>query len=253
MKPYYQDSYITIYCGDCFDIMPQLEPVDLVVTDPPYGFNAFGDWTEKEAQNFWDRFFDEGMTRNDLQDFLIKPGGSFYSFTGWKFYPQARLALTRSLYLKYLKTLIWDKRTFTGTRGNIKTLTYHNISEPIIFGYRDDGDLTFNLEDIRVPTIHGDKRSNPKGKRPGDIISEIGLRNNAKEKVEHKGQKPLKVIKLFIKASSNKNETILDPFMGSGTTLVAAKQLERKAIGIEIEEKYCEIAVQRLRQEPIPF
>jgi len=65
----------------------------------------------------------------------------------------------------------------------------------------------------------------------------------------HPTEKPLKLIKWCIKQANNISQTILDPFMGSGTTLVAAKELGRKAIGIEIEEKYCEIAVRRLQQE----
>lgn len=67
----------------------------------------------------------------------------------------------------------------------------------------------------------------------------------------HPTEKPVRVIEVIIKA--NVAKTILDPFMGSGTTLVAAKRLGRKAIGIEIEKKYCDIAIERLRQNPLPF
>jgi site-specific DNA-methyltransferase (adenine-specific) len=69
----------------------------------------------------------------------------------------------------------------------------------------------------------------------------------------HPTQKPLGLINLLLKQFSDMGETILDPFMGSGTTLVAAKQLGRCAIGIEIEEKYCAIAVERLRQDVLPL
>ena len=69
----------------------------------------------------------------------------------------------------------------------------------------------------------------------------------------HPNEKPLKLMYYLMKTFSNDNSIILDPFMGSGTTLVAAKELGRKAIGIEIEEKYCEIAVRRLAQEVLPF
>lgn len=231
-------NFYRLIQGDCLKVLPTLkeENIDLVITDPPYGFANFGDWTEQQAKIFWEQFIKQ----------LHKPmkkGASFYSFCGWKWYVEARQAVSHRL--KYLKTLIWDKRTFIGTRGDISTLTYHNISEPILLAYKLGRRLTFNLEDVRIPTIHGDPRSNPKGKRPGDILSCIALRNNAREKLEHKGQKPSKLIKTFVKASSNKSEIILDPFLGSGTTMKVAQDLNRSCIGIEIDPNYCEIVKKR--------
>jgi len=241
MKAYYQDKWVEIFHGDCREILPQLDvKVDLVLTDPPYGYNEFGDFTEEEANRFWrDLIY-------SLENIMVE-GCSLYTFTGWKYYCEARLSVKE--YLKYLKTLIWDKRTFIGTRGDIKTLTYHNISEPIILAYKNGADITFNLENVRIPTIHNDPRSNPRGKRPGDIINWIAIRNNDEEKVSHKGQKPSGLFGLFISGSSNEDDLILDPFLGSGTTCYCAKKLNRHSIGIEIEEKYCEIAAKRCCQE----
>ena len=244
IEPYYQDKWVTIYHGDCREILPQLPKVDLVLTDPPYGYNEFGDFTGEEANMFWrDLIY-------SLEN-IMAIGCSFYTFTGWKYYCEARLNIKE--HLKYLKTLIWDKRTFIGTRGDIKTLTYHNISEPIILAYKNGTDITFNLEDVRIPTIHNDPRSNPKGKRPGDIISVIAIRNNDSSKLDHKGQKPSELLEIFVKASSNKDDLILDPFLGSGTTAFCAKKLGRRCIGIEIEERYCEIAANRCSQSVMEF
>ena len=79
-----------------------------------------------------------------------------------------------------------------------------------------------------------------------DVIS-------ANEKLKYPMQKPVAVLQSFILASTDENEIIFDPFMGTGSTLLAAKSIKRKAIGIEIEERYCEIAAERLRQQTLMF
>jgi len=88
-----------------------------------------------------------------------------------------------------------------------------------------------------------------KGRRPDSLKYEQPNRDN----VDHPCPKPIQWMQWAVNRSTRPGETILDPFMGSGTTLVAAKQLQRKAIGIEIEEKYCEIAAKRLSQEVLQF
>jgi len=232
----------TIVVGDCLKIMAQMPRgcVDLVVTDPPYGYADFGCWNLNEALDFYDGI--AGQFRR-----IMALGASLYLFPGWMFYCEARKTIDR--YLHYLKTLIWDKRTFTATRGDMATLTYHNISEPVILAYNRGGPLTFNLEDVRVPTIHGDPRSNPAGKRPGDILSCIAVRNNAREKTPHPTQKPEKLIATFIKASSNPGDLIFDPFIGSGTTAVVADRLGRKFFGCDINPDYVEMALGRLEKD----
>ena len=92
------------------------------------------------------------------------------------------------------------------------------------------------------------------GKRPGGPKSPSSFSSTfLSEKNGHPCPKPIEWMKWCVRIGSIYNEFILDPFMGSGTTLVAAKELGRKAIGIEIEEKYCEIAARRLAQEMLPF
>ena len=80
-----------------------------------------------------------------------------------------------------------------------------------------------------------------------------GFIKDSKEHKSHPTQKPLKLITQIVNDFSDEDNILLDPFMGSGTTLRAAKDLGRKSIGIELEEKYCEIAVERLRQEVLAF
>jgi len=217
--------------------MPELEQVDLVLTDPPYG----------ENQAFWDKEKPNDIIW-DLMKEKILEGGCLYYWGFWghadwvllnakrvKFFPQAQLTW-------WFKTGRPEKKSY---REDTESCWYFSKGEPLIFNperylepYEDENNY---------------KRYGRKGKHPGTVFIASRIFHNHPENVGHPTQKPLKIIKKLIDISSDINSTVLDPFMGSGTTLVAAKELGRKAIGIEIEEKYCEITVRRLAQEVLPF
>jgi site-specific DNA-methyltransferase (adenine-specific) len=206
VKPYYQDDYATIYCGDCREILPQLPRVDLVLTDPPYGL---GDKLKSGDNGEWSKGFSVAPTwdASVVPSWLIlqvieKAEGSI--IWGGNYYP---LPPVRGW-------LGWDKMQ-EHTSGHYE-LAWTNLDIP-----------TRMFRKSRVEAYGGMDK-------------------------QHPTQKPEGLLTWCIEKSP-KAQTILDPFMGSGTTLVAAKQLGRKAIGIEIEEKYCEIAATRLRNEPNPL
>ena len=204
MKPYYQDDAVTIYNGDCRTILPQLEPVDLVLTDPPYGINYSGSHRDfeggKDVSVYGD---DKPFDPSFLLHFkkLILWGANFYA---------SRLPDSKTW-------LCWKK-----------TLTNN-----------DDGQTA----DMELAWANCIGRS-----RHFDYLWAGFYRAGENGDYFHPTQKPIAVMKWCIRISKT-NGTILDPFMGSGTTLRAAKDLGRKAIGIEIEEKYCEVAAQRMAQE----
>jgi site-specific DNA-methyltransferase (adenine-specific) len=210
--PYYQDGSCTIYNADCREILPLLEPVDLVLTDPPYGMSYKPASVHVNAINFdsvvgdaevFDPCFLLGKGR------LVLWGANYYASKlpdcgGW---------------------IGWDKRLISGmkVRSSEAEFAWTNF--------------------IRSPKIYrhlwaGAFRD---GEGRGQHL--------------HPTQKPMELMRWCIEQADKHglSQTILDPFMGSGTTLVAAKNLGRKAIGIEIEEKYCAIAVKRLRQEVLPL
>lgn len=211
MKPYYQESGITIFHGDCREILPHLPKVDAVVSDPPYGMSWDGRVTRgKNGTGSVGPTRHYGVTiAGDDAPFDPSPFLGFPEVLLWGFnhYPER---LSRGT------VLVWLKRY-------------------------DDGFGSF-LSDAEVAwlnTGHG-----VYCRRDVSMQGESGTRI-------HPTQKPVGVMQWclgFIEGG-----VILDPFMGSGTTLVAAKRLGRQAIGIEIEEKYCEVAVERLRQEVLPF
>lgn len=217
MKPYYQDSACTIYHADCRDVLPGLDKVDLVLTDPPYGIG-------------------EAAKRHESRDKLCKAGG--YGQDNWDNSPfdqdwlnwiiahAARACVFGGNYYNMAPSscwLVWDKDNGTNDFADCE-LVWTNLKQAVrLIKYRWKG-----------------------------ILQQPGKERDIRK---HPTQKPLHVIKWVISQADKhgENNTILDPFMGSGTTLRAAKDLGRKAIGIEIEEKYCEIAVKRLAQEVLPL
>lgn len=212
MKPYYDHAGITIYHGDCREVLPQLGTADVILTDPPYGISYQSarriDWQRKEKivgdDNFPMWIFDE-----------LKPSVALLVWCRWD---QMRL------FPKPRSFIAWDK-------GN------HSMGDlEHEFGRRWEGCAFYP----------GPKHQFRK--RPADLI--IANRVNPSVLI-HPNEKPVEALTPLI--DCHVAEVILDPFMGSGTTLRAAKDLGRKAIGIEIEEKYCEIAAKRLSQEVFDF
>lgn len=203
MKPYYQDDHCTIYHGDCREILPCIESVDSVITDPPYGVEI-ATW-------------DATVPYRLLPNLLVFGGPVIWFGSASRFYIDiAAFPVTPE------RICIWAPRfTLSRTRAHGMAYRFHPV-------------YLWNL-----PAKHG----GPKWDL-WDHPTECG------NDWLHSCTKPLRLISEIAGMTTG---TILDPFMGSGTTLRAAKDLNRKAIGIEIEEKYCEIAAKRLRQEVFAF
>lgn len=213
IKPYYQDDYATIYHGDCGEIMPFIE-VGAAVFDPPYGYNYSSNHVGKSTTAPWMNTSIAGDSDTALRDFVIAWAGDrpWACFGSWK---MPRPTGTRGV-------LIWDKGPASGM-----------------------GDLNFpwkgSYEEIY---IGGNGWS---GRRDEGVIKGRWVASRASMGRTHPNQKPVSLISHLIEKLPD--TVILDPFLGSGPTLEAAKLLGRKSIGIEIEERYCEIAARRLAQE----
>lgn len=234
LKPYYDDGNgIVIYHGDCREILPHLEPVDLVLTDPPYASGARtdsnrqcrgamlrslqdDDWFTHDAMTTWGFQWFMRSILIDLRQKLVA-GGHLYWFTDWRMTPTVYGMLEAHGY-RVNHCLVFAKTHFG------MGAYWRNQHENIVFA----------------------SAGQPKGmldRGRGSVLSSKGVSATDRD---HPTEKPVDLINQIISAVPGK--TILDPFMGSGTTLRAAKDLGRKAIGIEIEEKYCEIAAKRLAQ-----
>ena len=239
MKPYYEDTKagIVIYHGDCRDVLPTLPSVDLVLTDPPYGTGLYASDTHV-------------LTAEMLQAWPIA------AVFGW---PErlTRLCVDAGRVPDEWITW-WPTNAALRAFGNGGGLP-RETECVAVFGKGDWGHareprnpsservLATNYERTK-PSRAGAMPNGQSGTRQmadvwRDASPGLGFLSHLRL---HPNEKPVSVLMRIAQAFEG---TILDPFMGSGTTLRAAKDLGRKAIGIEIEERYCEIAAKRLSQE----
>ena len=252
-NPYYQDDGITIYCGNCLEIMSMLpgKSIDMILCDPPYGINYRN----------WDKFdnfiaFTERWVNECFR--LLKDNGSFYSFMGWSHVSEFKLLLDSFGTIR--NWITWHR-----TKGRGSKLNYKSMKEEILY-YSKSTDFTWNeIKMLKKHVFPYVKDGMPRGwftDEDGVKCRWTGLGNvwfytvpfwKMPEWEGHPSQKPVMMYERMILSSTNEGDTILDPFAGSGTTGVACLKTGRKAIQIEQEEKYCEIAVKRLAQGVLSF
>ena len=243
MKPYYSHAGITIYHGDCREILPTLEAnsVDVTVTSPPY--NLIREWVGggpnsgmKQLERRFEDWYPDSVPEAEYQEqqknivaelCRVTQGSVFYNH-------KVRYAIKRrnEIYhpLDWLRgfpiwcEIIWDR--CGGQGGNSGRFIIQN-------------ELIYQL------------------KRPSQWNGCLGMttvwRIPPVEGIGHVCAFPEELPARAIVSTTNEGAVVLDPYVGSGTTLLAAKNLRRRAIGIEIEEKYCEIAAKRLSQEVLPL
>lgn len=248
VKPYYEQDGITIYHGDCMDVMPAVFPsvihgeVDLVVTSPPYnmglvpGGNGRGMYrpgANNKAGRFRDGYSghnDDALEQSEYDDWQraalaemwrISQLGVFYNHRPRVEHGQIRTPLGMNFGLPLRQIIIWDR----GTGIDVNLRNYCTRQEWILLFAHSD----FALIDHSASGV-------------GDVWR-LGMEHS---ETGHPAPFPVSLPTRALETTGARS--VLDPFMGSGTTLRAAKNLGRRAIGIEIEERYCEIAARRLSQ-----
>ena len=224
-KPYFRDEAVAIYHADCRDILPLILPVDLVLTDPPWGNK-----TATNAQRFtrasssW--WANEDTSKIHAHEVVT---GDNEEFDPRPFLGGSAVLWGANHYTRHLPHsggwLIWDKRK--------------GIEQLAERGW------PLGEAELAWTNIMGATRVFR------NLWSGL-LRNEERGEFYHPVQKPVALMRWCIEFQPAA-QVILDPFMGSGTTLRAAKDLGRYAIGIEIEEKYCEIAAKRMAQMVMPL
>ena len=223
MTPYYEHGGITIYHGDALEILPDLNRrFDAVITDPPYAVPTRTASTRKLARSVGDLSIIEAAMRLYFKECfnILDPSGRFFVFADQNSYP----VLFRVFYSEFqMGLLVWDKGQIGMGRE------FRKSHELIIHAWQNDTPIF--SDGIGRPDVLHYRPVNPKVR-------------------VHPAEKPVGLLNLLLPLCGGE---ILDPFCGSGSTLVAARDTSRTAIGIEIEERYCEIAAKRLSQEVLPL
>lgn len=233
-----------ILTGDCLALMRAMPAgcVDLAFADPPYNigydYDVYKDRRPRGAYLAWAAEWTAEVAR------LLKPAGSLFVAIGDEYAAEHKLLLD-GLKLTMRNWLIWHY-----TFGVYCDKKFGRSHAHVLYYVKGKKGFTFNADAVRVPsarqTRYNDRRANPEGRVPPDVWEFPRVCGTFRERTGHPCQISLALMERIVKACSNPGDLVLDPFAGSGTTLVAAKKLGRRWLGFELSEAYAEAARGRL-------
>lgn len=247
-----------VYHGDCLEVLKGIpdESMQLIVTSPPYNLGKeyekktkIGDYLEQQT----------AVIKECVR--TLSPQGSICWQVGNFVEKGAIIPLDSELYpvfmdlgLKMRNRIVWHFE-----HGLHCSKRFSGRYETIIWFTKSD-DYVFNLDPVRVPQKYPGKKyfkgpnagkysCNPKGKNPSDVWTIPNVKNNHVEKTDHPCQFPVELIERLVLSMANENDWVFDPFLGTGTTIIAAVRHGRRGAGAETLEKYVDIARQRIQSE----
>ena len=262
-KRFKETNRITMFKGDCLKLLKKLpdESVSLVVTSPPYCMGKAYEDPHDDVQTFKElhtRIFDE-LYR------VVKPGGSICWQVGYHVSDKCVVPLDYIIYdiftslssAKPYPFILRNRIVWTFGHGLNSTRRFSGRHETVLWFTKGE-QTVFNLDDIRVPQKYPGKRSyngpnrgklsgNPLGKNPSDVWDIPNVKAKHVEKTEHPCQFPVAIPRRLIKALTARDDLVLDPFMGAGTTGVAAVVEGRRFVGAELVQEYYDISVNRAK------
>lgn len=229
MEPIYQDEFATLYCGDALEVIESLPTADLLVTDPPYGISY-----QSNKRSATEQFsLLSGDSSVDIAEAVlsrvvpkIRRGRHLYVFGPFS-------DVLSRLPVAAITELVWDKEI--RGMGNL-SLPWGVSHEPIFFG-------VYELSKANRDKGYGNQVARL---RKNSVLRYQRIQADAVTR--HPTEKPVPLLRDLIEASSASGEIVLDPFAGSGSTLVAATLEGRRSIGIEVDESYAQTAESRLRR-----
>ena len=249
-----------IYIGDCCNVMKKIpkNSIQTIVTSPPYNIKKkYGKYKDNIEFDEWKKLIEKTFHNAKR---ILKDNGSFFLNVSPIPLDKTKEILPldaicyfigkeQGFYLR--NSIIWHFNNMQNCSNRLS-----GRWESILWFVKDIDNYIFNLDEIRIPYItKNDKRLDPTdGRNPSDIWYFNRVNNMTKVKLKLSDVPtmfPTEMIERIIKMSSNQGDKILDPFVGSGTTLLAAENLDRKGIGIDIDKRYVDIIKQRLLTESV--
>jgi adenine-specific DNA-methyltransferase len=254
-KPYYEDENVLLYHGDSLELMSGISSssIPLTVTSPPYNIGK-----EYERVMSIEEYISWSAEWISKVHNITSRNGAFWLNLGY-------ISLNDRAKAIPLPYLLWEHVPFymiqevvwnygAGVAGR---LFFSPRNEKFLWYVKDKNDYTFNLDDVRDPNVKypnqkkdGKLKCNPLGKNPTDVwqIAKVtsGRNRASKERTAHPAQFPIDLVKRVILSSSNVGDLVFDPFVGSGSTVEAAIRTGRKAVGIDLEKKYLDMAIDRI-------
>lgn len=239
-EPYYSDDHVTLYHGDCIEVMEMLggQTIDAVLTDPPYSSGGRRENSRSIRKSMTRTTEDDDWIRGDAMSTsgfsyllrlcalqwrrLLVPGGHALVFIDWRMSGSLAAAM-ETADLRQHPTLVWDKKAF------------------------GMGAVFRNQHEFIVHFTSGAAVA-PQRRDVGNVLSFSAVR-----KGDHPTEKPEPLLRTLLSVIAPKGGTVLDPFAGSGSTLSAAASLGLRAVGVEADERYCEVVARRFSQGALTF
>ena len=261
-KRFREENRVTLYNGDCLKLLKTIpdEAVDMVITSPPYCMGKAYEDPHDDIETFR---IQHKKIFNDIYR-ILKPGGSVCWQVGYHVSDKCVVPLDYIVYdlftslsaKKESPFILRNRIIWTFGHGLNSTNRFSGRHETILW-FSKGKQEGFNLDEVRIPQKYPGKRAykgphkgelsgNPLGKNPSDVWDIPNVKAQHVEKTDHPCQFPVAIPQRLIKALTSANGLILDPFMGSGTTGVAAIVEGRRFVGAEIQKDYYDVSVMRL-------
>ena len=242
------DKELRAICGDAIEEMKKLpdKSVRLIVTDPPYNLNK--DYGNNQDKLEFDDYLDFSRQWLTEAKRILTDDGTIYLFMGMRYISYIFNILEQELNMSFNSWITWFY-----TQGIGKTKGFSPRHDDILMFTKNPKIFAFHLDEIRVPQKFYRSVNNMRGANPGNVWEFSHMHYCNKNRKKHPTQKPEGIFERMILASSDPGDTVLDPFVGSGTALWVCQQTDRNGIGIDINPEYIEMTKERLAEKFMGF